>query len=429
MDYKETIDYIHNRSRFNRGKGLDRITKLLKELGDPQLSLKCIHIAGTNGKGSTTAMISSILLAQGYKVGMFTSPYLEEFEERIQINGINIRKTRLCQVMSKVAKAEKVVNVTGSDTPTEFEIITAAMFLFFHEENVDYAVIEVGLGGRLDPTNIITPLLSVITSISYDHMSLLGNSIEEIAGEKAGIIKADVPIVSYPQQKEARSVIERVASEKNSRLIMVNEDSGELLKVEEKYQVVKVNTEKSSYTLPLALLGKIQIYNCAVAIHTIETLMDLGVKINGEAIYEGLKNVTWKGRMELMRTNPYVLLDGAHNIDGIVKLAESIDLYFKYKKLYLIIGILEDKQLDAMLETITAKAEKVIAVSPNSFRAESADKLRDRILKYNSNVLAMKTYEEALNYGISLCNEDDLLVICGSLYMVGDMRKTIKKLS
>lgn len=429
MDYKETIDYIHNRSRFNSGKGLDRIKQLLKELGDPQLSLKCIHIAGTNGKGSTTAMISSVLIAQGYKVGMFTSPYLEEFEERIQINGTNIPKIRLCEIMTKVAEAQKVIDPMGCDTPTEFEIITAAMFLYFQEENIDYAVIEVGLGGRLDPTNIIIPLVAVITSISFDHMALLGNSLEEITGEKAGIIKRQVPVISYPQQKQAADVIDRVAAEENSRLIMVKEDSAELLNIEDKYQVVKISTEKASYTVSLSLLGKVQIYNCAVVIHTIEALMDLGVKISEKAIYEGLKKVTWKGRMEIMRTNPYVLLDGAHNIDGIEKLAESIDIYFKYNNLYLIIGILEDKQLEAMLEIITPKAKKVIAVSPNSFRAESADKLRDRILKFNAEAFAINSYEEAVKYAMSLCNDEDLLVICGSLYMVGDMRKIIKKLN
>lgn len=429
MNYKETIDYIHNRSRFNSGKGLDRIKKLLKKLGEPQLSLKCIHIAGTNGKGSTTAMISSILMAQGYKVGMFTSPYLEEFEERIQINGCNIPKERLCQVMSKVAEAERVIDPIGKDTPTEFEIITAAMFLYFKEENIDYAVIEVGLGGRLDPTNIIIPLVSVITSISYDHMALLGNSIEEIAWEKAGIIKEKVPVVSYPQQKKASSVIERVAFEKNSKLIVVKEDSTELLKIEDNYQVVKIITEKSIYTVALALLGKVQIYNCAVVIHTIEVLRDLGVTISEQAIYEGLKKVTWKGRMEIMSTNPYVLLDGAHNIDGIEKLAQSIDIYFKYKRLYLIIGILEDKQLEDMLAVITPKADKVIAVTPNSFRGESAEKLRDRIIKYNPEALAMNSYEEAVKYAMSLCSKEDLLVICGSLYMIGNMRKIIKNVN
>lgn len=428
MNYEETIDYIHNRSKFNSGKGLDRIKRILQELGDPHLSLKVIHIAGTNGKGSTTAMITSILIAQGYKVGMFTSPFLEEFEERIQINGNNIPKERLCQVMGKVAEAEEKIDPTGTDTPTEFEIITAAMFLYFQEENIDLAVIEVGLGGRLDPTNVIIPLVSVITSISYDHMTLLGNSIEEIAMEKAGIIKNKVPVVSYPQRIEASSVIERVAAEENSRLIMVKEDSGELLRIEDKYQVVKISTEKDRYTVALPLLGKVQIYNCSVVIHTIEVLIALGVTIGHKAIYEGLKKVTWKGRMEIMRTKPYVLIDGAHNIDGIEKLAQSIDIYFKYNKLYLIVGILEDKQLDDMLKTITPKAEKVIAVSPNSSRAASADKLRDKILKYNHEALAINDYEEAVKYALSFCSEEDLLVICGSLYMIGDMRKIINKM-
>jgi dihydrofolate synthase/folylpolyglutamate synthase len=428
MNYKETMDYIQNTAKFSKRNGLDRIEKILEQLGNPHLELRCIHIAGTNGKGSTTAMISSVLKAQGFKVGMYTSPYLEEFEERIQVNGINISKERLCDIISKVSKAVECVIVMGYDPPTEFEIITAAMFLYYKEEAVDFAVIEVGLGGRLDPTNVITPIVSVITSISYDHMAILGNSLKEIAYEKAGIIKPTVPVVSYPQQEDAAEVIEKTAKDKGSEITKVSVNSGKLIRVEGKYQHISIKTELDSYKIKLALLGEVQIYNCAVAIHTIENLIKSGIKIDKDAVNEGLKDVSWKGRMEVMNMQPYVVLDGAHNIDGIEKLCKGIDTYFKYKRLYLIIGILADKQVEEMLRLITPKAKIIIAVTPNSERAEQAEVLKNRIVSFNSHCEAASNYEEAVRRGLLLCNEDDILVICGSLYMIGDMRKILKRI-
>lgn len=427
MNYSETMNYIQNTAKFSKRTGLERIGRILEKLENPHLKLKCIHIAGTNGKGSTTAMINSILRAQGYKVGMYTSPYLEEFEERIQINGINIPKERLCAIVSKVSKAVDEVIAEGYDPPTEFEIITAAMFLYFHEEKVDFAVIEVGLGGRFDPTNVIIPVISVITSISYDHMAILGDTLEKIAFEKAGIIKPFVPVVSYPQKEEASKVIIQVAAEKGSRIICVEESCCSLIGVCGRYQRIRIETKSAEYEIDLALLGEVQIYNCAVAVNTVEVLNALGYMISVEAIYDGLKEVQWKGRMEVMGMKPYVLLDGAHNIDGIDKLSRSLETYFRYKRLYLIIGILTDKQVEEMLQTITTKAEMVIAVTPNTERAEQAGVLKDKIIKINPKCEAYGDYEEAFKYAYSLCGTEDLLVVCGSLYMIGDMRKIIKR--
>ena len=428
MNYDEAMNYIQNTAKFGKRNGLERIHQILDKLGKPHQKLKCIHVAGTNGKGSTTAMISRILKTQGYRVGMYTSPYLEEFEERIQIDGINIPKERLCEIVSRVSKAVDRVIAEGYDPPTEFEIITASMYLFFHEENVDFAVIEVGLGGRFDPTNVITPLVSVITSISYDHMAILGNSLGEIAFEKAGIIKALVPVVSYPQKEEAAKVIQRVAIEKSCNITFVEEGCGSLIGIEGKYQRVRISTKAKEYEVQLALLGEVQIYNCAVAINTVETLIKLGFEVSLEAIHKGLKEVQWRGRMEVLNIKPYVLLDGAHNIDGMERLSISIDTYFKYKKLYVIIGMLADKQVEDMLRIITPKAERVIAVTPNTARAEHAEALREKILNFNYHCEAYGDYAQAFKYAVSLCSEQDLLVICGSLYMIGDMRRIIKKI-
>lgn len=429
MNYKEAMDYIRNTAKFGSKYGLQRTKKILEYLGNPEEKLKCIHIAGTNGKGSTTAMISSILKSAGYKVGMYTSPYLEEFEERIQINGVNIPKERLCQVVSRVSEAVDRVIAEGYDHPTEFEIITCAMYLYFFDEKVDFAVVEVGLGGRLDSTNVIVPLVSVITSISYDHMNILGNTLQEIALEKAGIIKGSVPVVVYPQLPEVEEVLRKVCSERNSQMLAVDEFSGEFLGTEGKYQNIVIRTQNDIYKIKLALLGKIQIQNCAVVLNTIEVLKSMGFSVEKEAIYDGLRCVEWKGRMEIVKDNPLVLIDGAHNIDGISKLAESINTYFKYSKLYLVIGILADKQVDDMLKVIVPMAEAVIAVTPHSDRAEAAFDLRDRIKQFNSNCEAIEDYEKAYHRALGFCKDGDMVVICGSLYMIGDMRKFIKKIT
>ncbi|NYC31630.1 folylpolyglutamate synthase/dihydrofolate synthase [Clostridium saccharobutylicum] len=219
MTYEEAMNYISSVGRFGSNYGLERTFRLLELIGNPHEKIKLIHIAGTNGKGSTTAMITKILRGFGYKVGMYTSPYLEEFEERMQINGINIPKDILVNLLEKVKIAINKVIEEGYEHPTEFEIITALMFLYFYNEKVDYGVIEVGLGGRLDSTNVLTPEVSVITSISFDHINILGNTLEEIAKEKAGIIKEGVPVVLYPQEKEVEEIILNIAKEKNQKFI------------------------------------------------------------------------------------------------------------------------------------------------------------------------------------------------------------------
>ena len=242
MTYEEAMEYIESVGRFGSNYGLRRTFRLLEILGNPQEKLKLIHVAGTNGKGSTTAMITKMLRGLGYKIGMYTSPYLEEFEERIQINGVNIRKDTFVELLEEVKKAVDKVIEENYDHPTEFEILTALMFLYFYNERVDYGVIEVGIGGTMDSTNVLTPVISVITSISMDHMNILGDTIEEIAKQKGGIIKQNIPVVLYPQEKKVEEVISKIAKEKNSELHLVKNDSGKLIKInrEKVYQEVQV---------------------------------------------------------------------------------------------------------------------------------------------------------------------------------------------
>ena len=430
MKYQEAMKYITEVGNFGSNYGLERTYKLLELLDNPQDKLKIIHVAGTNGKGSTTAMITSMLKGCGYKVGMYTSPFLEEFEERIQINGENIPKEKLAQLITKIKYAVDKVIEEGYNHPTEFEIITVLMFLYFATEEVDFAVVEVGLGGRLDSTNVITPILSVITSISFDHTNLLGNTLEEIATEKAGIIKSCIPTVIYPQEEVAEIVISSKCQELDSKLYKINKEDAKLINIikEDKiYQQVKVKLD-DEYDVKLPLLGEHQILNLAVALKALEVIKDKAPKLNRESIVKSLATVRWNGRLEIMSNSPYVVIDGAHNIQGITQLDKNIKKYFEYKDMYLILGILADKDVEDMVKVITPKAKKVFTVTPNSMRAETAEELMNEVKKYNESCEAYNDYKNAFEDALKLCKKDDLLLISGSLYMIGEMRGIIKKI-
>ena len=443
MNYDEAIEYIETTAKFGSNYGLDRTQKMLELLGNPQKKIKTIHVAGTNGKGSITAMANRILMEAGFKVGMYTSPYLEVFEERIQINGAKIPRDDLSRVVTKVSEAVKKVIELGYENPTEFEIITCAMFNYFYEKKVDIAIIEVGLGGRLDATNVMEPfskeenggvLLSIIASISYDHMQILGDTLGKIAYEKAGIIKPGIPVILYPQEKEAEEAIERVCSERGSSLIKVPCDCVEVEDQEkinnnstEYVQKIKVHTKKGDYYIKLSLLGKHQLKNCACALFAIEELSRYGFEIDKQTILKALPDVKWIGRLEVMHRKPLVVIDGAHNREGISMLSQNLVSYFNYNKMILILGILADKEVEIMVKTIVPLAERVIAVTPNNTRAENSKELKNVIEKYNSKCEALDSYEEAYEKALSYCSEDDILLISGSLYMIGGMRKIIRK--
>lgn len=429
MRYEEAMKYITEVGNFGSNYGLERTHKLLEYLGNPEKYLKLIHIAGTNGKGSTTSMITEILMGAGYKVGMYTSPFIEEFEERIQINRRNIPKETLANLIDEVKVAVERVIEEGYNHPTEFEIITVLMLLYFKKEKIDFGVIEVGLGGRLDSTNVIIPILQVITSISFDHTNLLGNTLEEIAGEKAGIIKKNIPTVIYPQEEEALKVIKNKCAAMESDLYTADKDNVKFVKVvneDKPYQLLKY---KEEFNIFLPLLGEHQILNLSVAMKVIEVLNNRKiVNITTESIIKSIKNVTWKGRLEVLSNNPYVVIDGAHNIQGIKTLSRNIKKYFKYENLHLILGILADKDVEEMIKIITPMAKQVYAVTPNSIRAELADDLKNEIVKYNANCRAFDEYEEAYLEALKNAKENDIILASGSLYMIGDMRKIINKL-
>ena len=430
MKYEEAMKYITEVGNFGSNYGLERTYKLLEHLGNPERDLKLIHIAGTNGKGSTTSMITEILMGEGYKVGMYTSPFIEEFEERIQINRNNIPKESLAILMDEIKVAVDKVIEAGYNHPTEFEIITVLMLLYFKKENIDFGVIEVGLGGTLDSTNVIKPIIQVITSISFDHTNLLGNTLEKIAREKAGIIKKGIPTVIYPQQEEVLKVIKNKCFEMDSELYIANNENlkfKNIVNLDKPYQLLKYNNE---IDILLPLLGEHQIINLSVAMQTIEVLNNKNIiDISIANIVKSIKNVSWKGRLEVLSNNPYVVIDGAHNIQGIKTLSRNIKKYFKYENLYLILGILADKDVEEMIKIITPMAKKVYSVTPNSIRGELAESLKDEVSKFNKNCKAFDKYEEAYLEALNDASEKDLILASGSLYMIGDMRKIIRKIS
>lgn len=430
MKYEEAMKYITEVGNFGSNYGLERTYKLLEHLGNPERDLKLIHIAGTNGKGSTTSMITEILMGEGYKVGMYTSPFIEEFEERIQINRNNIPKESLAILMDEIKVAVDKVIEAGYNHPTEFEIITVLMLLYFKKENIDFGVIEVGLGGTLDSTNVIKPIIQVITSISFDHTNLLGNTLEKIAREKAGIIKKGIPTVIYPQQEEVLRVIKNKCFEMDSELYIANNENlkfENIVNLDKPYQLLKYNNE---IDILLPLLGEHQIINLSVAMQAIEVLNNKNIiDISIANIVKSIKNVSWKGRLEVLSNNPYVVIDGAHNIQGIKTLSRNIKKYFKYENLYLILGILADKDVEEMIKIITPMAKKVYSVTPNSIRGELAESLKDEVSKFNKNCKAFDKYEEAYLEALNDASEKDLILASGSLYMIGDMRKIIRKIS
>ena len=428
MDYYEAMKYINRTGKFGSKLGLDRINRLLYYMGNPHHKLRVIHVAGTNGKGSVVSIISSILIEAGYKVGIYTSPYLQRFTERIKINNEEISKDDIARLINYIGPIVDKVISEGYDNPTEFEIITAIMFKYFSDKQVDFVALEVGLGGRLDSTNVINPLVSVITSISYDHLGILGNTLSQIAYEKAGIIKQNGIVVSYPQEEEALKVIEDVCKERNAKLILVSQYNTYISKYSHKGQTFNLSINDKSYVdLKTSLLGEYQILNIKTSIQAIEALKYRGIDIKDEYIYKGIENAKWPGRIEVMGENPKIVLDGAHNVQGMAELKKAILKYFKYDKIILVIGVLRDKEYEKMCSIIMPIADTVITTKPDSKRALSSEELGMVANRYNDSVIISSSILDAYNTSLESAKEDDLIVFCGSLYMIGRVRDIIQK--
>lgn len=428
MNYNEALQFIHESHKFGMRLGLDNIKKLLELLGDPQNNLKIIHVAGTNGKGSTCSFISSILKESGYKVGLYTSPFLETFTERIRVNGENIREEEVGKIVSLIKEKIEIMVSEGYSYPTEFEIVTAMAFYYYNQEKVDFVALEVGLGGRYDATNVIDkPVVSAITSISLDHTGILGDTLAKIAFEKGGIIKENCPTIVYPQQEEASEVIKNICAEKKSKYIECDFKNIEIKSSNINSQIYNCNINgKELRDLEIKLIGDHQIKNSIVALNVIEYLNDIKItNISEENIRKGLLGTKWPGRIEKISENPMFIIDGAHNEEGAKSLANSIDKYFENKNKILVIGMLEDKDIDSVLDLLIPKFNKVITTTPDNPRAIDANKLKEKIERYNIEVTCKPNIKEAVDYALEISNKDDVIISAGSLYMIGNVRTII----
>ncbi|MCI8342420.1 MAG: bifunctional folylpolyglutamate synthase/dihydrofolate synthase [Firmicutes bacterium] len=426
MTYLESLEYIDSLYGLGYDLALDRIGALMESLGNPQEKVKVIHVAGTNGKGSCCSFVSSVLIEQGYNVGVYTSPHLEKYNERYTINNVCITDEDFADNMEIVKKkCEELVESGIISQPTVFEVVTALAFLYFSKKNVDFLVLEVGLGGRVDATNIVkNPLLSVIMSISMDHMEYLGNTIEEIAAEKGGIIKEGCPVVLYNQEEAVYDVIEKIAHEKNAKLYYASEQKIDIISQDITGTEFSVCNEYIKYdSIKINLLGDYQIYNCATALLACKALEDRGVLISREAVTDGMKNAVWSGRMEIVEKNPTVILDGAHNIDGIHMLASSLKKYFSDSKITLLVGILGDKEYEKMMEVLVPLACKLVLTEPNNSRKWDVDKLTETIASYNVETIREKDIRKAYDLAKSITGKDDVLCCAGSLYLIGELYK------
>lgn len=422
MNVAEALEYIHSVNWVFCKPGLDRVRTLCAALGNPQDKLKFIHVAGTNGKGSLCAMTASVLRAAGLHVGLYTSPYIVRFNERMQINGESISDNELCELVEHVRPYADAME----DKPTEFELITAVAFLYFARHKCDVVVLECGLGGRLDATNIIKePLLSVITGIALDHTAILGDTIEKIAAEKAGIIKAGVPVLWCGNDPIAHAVIRQRADEIGAPLYTVNHDA---------LTVKDMTLEGTSFDfgshldMHIPLLGSYQPHNAANALSVIDMLNASGYAIDNDAIRQGLAAVRWPARFEIIRRSPLVIADGGHNPDGIDAAVESIKRYFGNGKVALVTGVMADKDYRYMAARMTEVSSHIFCLTPDNPRALPAADYARVFEELGIEASPCASVAEAVQRGVDYAKENALPLVClGSLYMYGEVRTTVKQ--
>ncbi len=427
MSYQDELAYLYSLQQFGIKLGLANIRELCALLDNPQHSIKTIHVGGTNGKGSTAATLSAILHEAGYKVGLYTSPHLSNFTERIRINNIPIPEVRVAQLVRDIREGIGYRNII----PTFFEFTTALALVYFAEERVDIAVMEVGMGGRLDATNIINPLVSVITNVGYDHTEHLGALLEKITVEKCGIIKEHAPVVTSESEGEILSIIKKTAKDAGTAAYVYGRDFYvEPVKIEIDYSEFYYHGLRwKGILLKSPLAGRHQMFNIGVALYTIELLMKMGFNITGQQAAEGVRNVSWPGRLEILPGNPQVLLDGAHNHAGTIALRKFIeDVLMTGKeqgKIVLIFGVLKDKDAYSMIGELIPCSTEVIITRPDTERGLPVEGLKDIVERYGVNPHVTWTVSEALSLASDLTSPSDTIIVTGSLYVVGEARAII----
>lgn len=445
IEYNKSLDYIYSfvdysltrNFKFSPEKfDLTRMENLLERMGNPHRAYPVIHVAGTKGKGSIAALTASALQSAGYRVGFYISPHLQDFTERIQVDGIPISHRELVAFVEKIKP-----DVASVEHLTTFEITTALSFLYFSQKKIDIAVIEVGLGGRLDATNVVSPLVSIISSISYDHVNILGDTLSQIAYEKAGIIKPGKPVVISPQKEEVRGVLERIAQERSSDLIQTGKDylyapivhslDGQSLHIWEEKEQDKANEFIESggrvawepMRLFIPLLGYHQVENAATAYAGLQVARREGINITDLDIQKGFARVVWPGRFEVLRRNPPLIVDSAHNRDSALKLRLTIDDYLQGWPVILIFGASEDKDVSGMFAELIPRIKGVIATQSNHPRAMEADKLVELAHRFGCPAQSVLPIEAALAKAVQLAESETAIIAAGSLFIAAAVRE------
>jgi len=416
-----TLEYIHSVKWQGSKPGLERTRELLSALGNPEKSLRFVHIAGTNGKGSTAACIAAVLIKAGYRTGLYTSPYIQCFNERIQVDGEQISDDELESLTDEIRPAAE----TMEDPPTEFEMITALAMKHFHNRNCEIVVLEVGMGGELDSTNVIgTPEVAVITAIGLDHVNELGPTIADIASAKAGIIKSGGDVVIYGGEREVEAVFERVSAERGARLGKA--DFSRIRSLEFSLDCIKLRIEPYGL-VDLPLIGEYQPKNALLAITALELLCEKGYSISDADIKAGLGSVRWPGRFEILGRAPVFILDGAHNPQGAGAAADSLRRHFGERKVVFVVGVLADKDVDSIIEHIAPLAEAFIAVRPDSARAMEAPALAEKLSRYGVPVSSRDTIGGSVAEAIGRAGESGIVCALGSLYISAAIRAAVDK--
>jgi dihydrofolate synthase/folylpolyglutamate synthase len=426
--YREAVDWLFQVRRFGPERTLEPIIRLAGLLGDPQKSFKAIHITGTNGKGSTSAMIASILRAAGYSVGLFTSPHLERFTERIMVDGEEIHESDVDRLTKLIRPlVESLDSEPGRVHPLFFDIVTAIAFKYFEERGVDFAVLEVGMGGRLDATNVVQPLVSVITNISLEHTQVLGDTVLKIAYEKAGIIKPNSVLVTATRDDSVYAFFEEACRRLGTEIHRVGGDLGfKRLKEDLDGQSFTVDGLRGSYELYTPLLGGYQLYNATTAVGAIECLSRYNIAISGSAIKKGLASVEWPGRLEIMQRSPLVILDSAKDTEATRALAEAVE-ELPHRRLITVVSISNDKNIPGMITNLARVSDEFVVTSHSVMgRAAEREALGSEIGNHGRPWESVEKVSEAVNRAIAKARDEDMVLVTGSVFVVGEARRRWK---
>jgi dihydrofolate synthase/folylpolyglutamate synthase len=428
--YQKTIDYLYGLQKHGIKLALSNSRTLMEVMGNPHKKFCSVHIAGTNGKGSTSAFLAAMLTAAGYRVGLYTSPHLVSFTERFRIDNVKISEEKVVELAQRVRDGSRGVPATDGAkalNPTFFEVTTAMAFSWFAEQSVDIAVIEVGMGGRLDSTNVITPLVSVITNIDLEHTEFLGGTLELIAREKAGIVKQGVPVVTGAIQPSVVEVIEQEAAANHTRVYRLTKDFKAQNIFHDRTQVFDYRGMQASYSkVCITMHGRYQIDNACLAIAAAECMRSERITIAESALRRGLEQTRWEGRLERVAHEPDIFLDGAHNPASAKQLAGAVrEMKSAYRRLILVVGILSDKDYRGILAEIVPLADHVIVTRPQYSRAMDVQALASEIRELHSAVTTTETVGHAIVKAREVSMVDDLILVTGSLYVVGDARAVI----